>query len=483
MKKMNIFITWRLSLLMLINFNKCTTQKESSATYSQKDKEQKVEIYAIKNVGIIPMTKKDTIITHATVVIKDKKIESINGSIPGNATTIDGKNKWLIPGLIDMHVHNLADVDLGSNYPTKGPTLFIDTQDFMLLYVSSGVTTVLELSGRAEHFAQRNEIVSHKVLGPRIALALLIDGASGPGIRANSPEEGRQTVRIAKAQGFDFIKVYSHLNRETYKAIIDEATKYGMKVIGHIPDAFKGSTSDAFVSNFAMVAHAEEFSKQTDDYSDAQAKRFALLAGANGTWITPTLITIVQIAEQVRSLDAVRNLDNLKYVHPLLQSKWLTANNYHKDSGMERIIYFERLIDFHKKLVKAFRQAGVPIVAGTDAGTSGVIWGSSLHDEIRLLVEAGLTPREALVSATRLPASWLGIEDKIGTVEVGKYADLVLLDSNPLKDINNTRKISGVFIDGQWIPRKKMDAMLADLAKRNEAGKDKYQWNKRKEQQ
>jgi imidazolonepropionase-like amidohydrolase len=470
-----------LSFSILIIFGSCTTSKQAFTSNSQKEKIQKEEIYAIKNVNIIPMTMEDKVIENATVVIKDKKILSINDTIPIEATIIDGKDKWLIPGLIDMHVHNLADVNLSSNYPTKGATFFIDTQDFMLLYVANGITTVFELSGRAEHFGQRNEIIKGKVIGPRMALALLIDGGDGSGVVANTPSDGRQTVRIAKAEGYDFIKVYSRLNIETYKAIIDEANKQGMKVVGHIPNAFKERTAEAFVPNFGMIAHAEEFSKQTNDFSDEQAKHFAQLAKQNGTWLSPTLITIVKIAEQVRSLNAIRNLPSLKYVHPLVQSKWLTANSYHNDSSQDRIAYFEKLIDFHVRLVKAFKHAGIPIVAGTDAGTSGVVWGFSIHDEIELLFKAGLTTEEALVSATRLSATWLGIEDKIGTVEVGKYADLVLLDANPLNNISNTRKISGVFVNGQWVNRKKIDTMLSDLANRNNADKDKYDWKKRKE--
>jgi imidazolonepropionase-like amidohydrolase len=110
------------------------------------------------------------------------------------------------------------------------------------------------------------------------------------------------------------------------------------------------------------------------------------------------------------------------------------------------------------------------------------VWGFSLHDELELLVKAGLTTQEALVSATRLPATWLGIQDKVGTVEVGKFADLLLLDANPLDNISNTRKISGVFVNGKWMSRKKIDAMLSDLANRNNAAdKNKYDWKKRKE--
>ena len=464
---------------ILITFNRCATSKQSPGDSSPKEEMLQEEIVALTNVNIIPMTTENKIIENATVVIKDKKILSINKPIPGKAKIIDGKGKWLMPGLIDMHVHNLADVNFSSNYPTKGATLFTNTQDFMLLYVANGVTTAFELSGRVEHFGQRNEITKGKVIGPRIALAILIEGGDASGNAANTPSDGRQSVRIAKAQGYEFIKLYSRLNIDTYKAIIDEANKQGMKVVGHIPNAFKGRIEEAFVPHFDMVAHAEEYAKQTEDFTDQDAKRFAKLAKENGTWLTPTLITMERIAEQARSLEGVRNLPSLKYVHPLIQSKWITSNNYNTGTNPERVAYFEKLVSFHVLLVKAFKEAGVPIVAGTDAGTSGVVWGYSLHDEIELLVKAGLTTEEALASATRLPATWLEIDDKIGTVEVGKYADLLLLDANPLENINNTRKISGVFVNGRWIDKEKIDIMLSDLAKRNSANKDKYDWKKR----
>lgn len=144
----------------------------------------------------------------------------------------------------------------------------------------------------------------------------------------------------------------------------------------------------------------------------------------NSVSYSPTLAsclpgTILEwILSQSRSLEGVRNLSSLKYVHPLIQSRWLYSNSYNKESTTGRIRYFEKMVEFNMHLVKAFKEAGVPIVAGTDAGNPGVVWGFSLHNEIEILVKAGLSPEEALVSATRLPAIWLGIEDKIGTVEV-----------------------------------------------------------------
>ena len=144
---------------ILITFSRCTNSKLSSISSSQKEEIQQEEIYALKNVNIIPMTTENKVIENATIVIKDKKIFSINKPIPAKVKIIDGRGKWLIPGLIDMHVHNLADINFSSNYPTKGATLFTDTQDFMLLYIANGVTTAFELSARVEHFGQRNEII------------------------------------------------------------------------------------------------------------------------------------------------------------------------------------------------------------------------------------------------------------------------------------------------------------------------------------
>jgi len=232
------------------------------------------------------MTLENKIIENATVVIKGNKILSINKPIPDNAKIINGKGKWLIPGLIDMHVHDLADVNFGLTFPTKGANTFTNTQDFMLLYIANGVTTVFELSARPEHIGERNEIIKGNVIGLRMALAFLIDGGEGSGNIANTPADGRRSVRIAKSQGYEFIKVYSHLNIVTFEAIIDEASKQGMKVVGHIPNAFKGKIEDAFLPNYDMVAHAEEYAKQTDDFSNQDAKRFAQLAKKNKTWLT-----------------------------------------------------------------------------------------------------------------------------------------------------------------------------------------------------
>lgn len=477
---LNLFSKFLL-LSFLITFSRCKNQSDSSVHHTQGQKVQEQRLFAIRNVNIIPMTLENKVIENATVVVQDNKIVSINETIPDSAEIIEGRGKWLIPGLIDMHVHGFADIDFGSTYPTKGATFFVDNQDFMTLYVANGVTTILDLNARVDNFGQRNEIAKGHVIGPRMALAALINGGDGDGRIANTAFDGRQTVRMAKAEGYEFIKVYSQLNTETYKAVVNEAHKQGMKVVGHIPNAFKGNLEEAFVPQFNMVAHAEEYAKHSDDYSDADIQRFVDLAKENGTWLSPTLITIEKIADQARSLDSIKNLRGFQYIHPLMQNKWLTANKPNQGTSPERVARLERMIEFNQRLVQAFKEAGIPIVAGTDAGCSGVVWGFSLHDEIELLVKAGLTHKEALVAATRLPATWLEIEDKIGTVEVGKYADLLLLDANPLDNIQNTRKIAGVFFNGRWVDKERIDKMLSDLAKRNAANSDRFDWKKRRE--
>ena len=436
--------------------------------------------YVIKNINIIPMTSINKVIKKATVVIHNNIIQSINGNIPRKAKVIDGTDKWLIPGLIDMHVHTNASINLKGNLPTQGATFFIDTQDVMTTHIANGVTTIFELDGRVEHLAQRNEITQGKVIGPRMAIAPVVNGGktSNGGRIVNNSSDARQAVKSLKAEGYNFIKAYSHLNIESYKAVVDEAKKQNMQVVGHIPDVFKGKTQEAFVPNFGLVAHAEEFSKQIRELpkTKKEAKQFAEIAKKNNTWLVPNLIAIVKIRDQIQSIDSIRNMKTLQYVHPILQDKWINHNNYKKHKSEEFLNYLNDLIRFHKELVLAFKDAGIPMVTGTDAGLSGIITGFAMHDELELLVEAGLTNGDALISATKLPAKWLKIDDKVGTVEENKYADLIILNSNPLEDIKNTRKINGVFVNGIWLNKNKIDKMLSNLANWNTSNKDKYKW-------
>lgn len=427
----------------------------------------------IENVTVVPMTESGAVVRGATVVIANGRIVSINGPAPAGATRMNGTGKWLIPGLSDMHVHLPSDGSPGpKTYPTEPATYFFRTPDVMTPFIANGVTQLFNMDAVPASVGQRNQIASGDVLGPHIALAAVIDNsASTTAFVAKTPADGRQAVRDIKSQGYDFVKVYSGLSVETFLAVVDEAKKIGLKTLGHIPEAFEGNTERAFVPNFAMVVHAEEFAKQATRKTDEEAAQFAQMARRSGTWVSPTLTVMKWIASELRSLDEMRAQPAFKYVHPMLQDKWINRNRYNRNSTPAFIARIDSTVQFNTRLVRAFKAAGVPLLAGTDCLTSGVICGFSLHDELALLVEAGLTPKEALESATRLPAQWLGTDVDRGTIEVGKRADLVLLSADPLADIANTRKIAGVFVNGRFTTRATLDAMLADLARRNATGK------------
>ena len=195
----------------------------------------------IEHVNVLPMTEKGEVMADKIVVIENGRITSLGGIVPKGARRLNGKGKWLIPGLADMHVHLLSD---GSprppKYPTEAPTMFFDTQDIMTPYIANGVTQLVNLDAVPASVGQRNEIASGKIIGPNIALAAVINGGDGRGRIANTPADGRQTVRNIKAEGYDFVKVYSDLDVATFSAIVDEANTQGMKVLGHIPEAFEG---------------------------------------------------------------------------------------------------------------------------------------------------------------------------------------------------------------------------------------------------
>lgn len=470
-----------LTFLSCIFFTLGSTYSQSVQSKSVGEETHlKESVYVIKNVNIIPMTLINKVVENATVVIIDSQIHAINGDIPQHATVIEGEGKWLIPGLIDMHTHGMADVNFKQNSPTKGANFFVDTQDVMTPFIANGVTAIFDLKARGEIFAQRNEILEGSVIGPRMALAKLINGGDGDVGNVKSASNARQAVRSAKAEGYNFIKVYSQLSVETFLAIVDEAKKQDLKVTGHIPYSFKGRHQDAFVENFGLIAHAEELGKFSKEVGYEDALRLANLAKENNSWVTATLISNDMIARQARSIEVIRELDTLKYMHPIMQDKWVNANRYFRNATPELIALYDEINAFNKLLVKAFKQVGVPIVAGTDAPGSGLVPGFSLHQELELLVDAGLTPEEALASSTRLPATWLGIDSDIGTVEVGKSADLILLEQNPLNNIKHTQLISGVFVNGQWLEQSTINKMLSNLAKKNKASLNKFKWKDRR---
>jgi imidazolonepropionase-like amidohydrolase len=283
---------------------------------------------------------------------------------------------------------------------------------------------------------------------------------------ATTPEAGRRAVREIAAAGFEFVKIYSRLEIPVFEAVVDEAKLAGVGVIGHVPAGSRGHADQVVIPGFSMVAHAEEFSKLDQDPSDQDIERYARLARAGGVWVTTTLTTNDWIARQTRDPSLVKSARGVEYVHPVLIGQWTHANRYAANFSEDLARRREALVPFTQRLVRRFSEAGVPLVPGTDSIVPGVVYGFSLHDELELMATAGLSNRQVLEAATRLPAEFLNVVEDRGTIQVGKAADFILLDADPLQSVSNTRSIVAVVIGGRYLARTELDAMLADLARR-----------------
>lgn len=317
-------------------------------------------------------------------------------------------------------------------------------------------------------------------------------------LNVSSAKEAREAVRSLKRQGADFIKVYDSLSRAEYFAIADESRKHGIPFVGHIPYGI--SPREASAAGQKSIEHLvgipaacsmdeaqlqrqydqalkePDFSlanaiglcadiRAADTFSAGRCKRLATLFRAHGTWQCPTLVASrVGYAYDASSM---KKDWRLKYI----PKEWITAwtSFPEKDMWMKDLAPADRegLVRVYRRLVESvgtLHRGGVDFLAGTDLSRPYIFAGFSLHDELGLLVQAGLTPGEALKTATYNPAKFLGMLDRVGTVEKGKLADLVLLDANPLEDIHNTEKIRAVIVNGNYLDRTALDKLLADAA-------------------
>lgn len=424
-----------------------------------------------------------------TVTITGDRITAIERSrrvhVPENARVLDGTGQYLIPGLWDMHVHALsADRD----------------EIYFPLLIANGVTGIRDMGTTLplEQIHQlQKRIASGQVLGPRIVAAgPIIDGPKPVwpfSLAVVNEPEGRQAVDMLKREGADFIKVYNLLPRAAYFAIVDEARKKGLTVVGHVPlsvtaaeasgagqksiEHLNGvllacSTNEAALMKERLVV-AASFDRESlarlnraragqllETFSAEKAAALFHRFAVNGTWQTPTLVALRVLAYWN---DGRLTADpRLKYIPPFIKREWNPKDDFRFRNGSAEDVKNARLI-YQKniELIGAMRRAHVKILAGTDLGNPYLLPGFSLHDELGLLVKAGLTPMEALQSATRNPAEFLGLLDSLGTIETGKIADLVLLGANPLEDINNTQKIRAVIVGGKLIDQPKLRKLIA----------------------
>lgn len=456
--------------------------------------QQPSSVFAFTHVAVVDVTA-GRVVPDMTVVVADGRISGIGKSgslrVPNGARLSDEKGKFLIPGLWDMHVHW---------YDVEG--VLLHSADYLPLFLTNGVTGVREMAGRPMLHEWRKSINNGTLLAPRMVIASNI--LEGPSPK-NGPEstivrnesEARAAVRKSKAEGADFIKVYDTLSREAFFAIADESKKQGLPFAGHIAGAITAEeASDAGQKSIEHLIQLvvpylnadQEFSEELRKAQSTGAPppwedpakagvMIRLLKGGfdqqrlealfrtlvhNHTWEVPTLTVNQNTA--FLNVASLQSDPRLEYMPDSLKSWWAMSADRSKRRTPEAIEAAKLLYQREAELVGMMSRAGVEILAGTDLGNPYTMPGFSLRDELILLVQAGLTPAQALRAATINPARFLGRDADLGTIDKGKFADLVLLDANPLQDIQNTMRINAVVADGRFLDRATLDEMLAKVA-------------------
>jgi imidazolonepropionase-like amidohydrolase len=447
---------------------------------------------AIIHVTVIDVTGA-TPKTDSTVIVEGSRISAVGPAastrVPQGTKVIDGTGKVLIPGLADMHIHLTGAGEPGGS------------REFIIpLLVANGITTIRDMGGKVEFLKElRAEINSGKRAGPQIFFTgPYLDGnppSFQPSIVVQNAAEGTAAVQKLKSEGVDFIKVQSRLLADPYYAIAREAKKQEIRFVGHVPDSITATAaSDAGQASIEhltgvlldcstreqelrqrqlqaaplrqeqALARERVWSKDLlDSYSSSLAASLAQKFQANQTWQVPTFPTLVHLGYVTPETD-LGNDPRLKYVPRKVRQFWEQGrreqlDHHNAEDFAERAETIRRTLE----IVGKMNAAGVPIMAGTDAAAPNVFPGFALHEDLAYLVQAGLTPFQALQAATTKPAEFLHRSAEQGTIETGKRADLVLLDANPLDDIHNAQKIRAVILNGRLFDRADLDALLAEV--------------------
>lgn len=433
-------------------------------------------VVTIANVTVIDTTGGPPQL-HRTVTVRNGSIIDIRDStLPKRkerGVEVNGTGKYLIPGLWDMHVHMV----FGDWFP-RGKEVTLP------LFIANGITGVRDMGGELDVLQQwRKEISAGTLLGPRIVMSgPMLDGPKPrfPSAMAiQTSDDGRRAVADLKQRGVDFIKLQSLIPRDAVFAIADEAQKQGIPFVGHVPDSVRASEmSNAGQKSFEHLIGIFEGSSPLEDeflkggksegkflstYDPKRAEALFALLAKNQTWQCPTLVW--ERGGNLLELNDTAHDPLAKYVPAYWKDvTWKRFEAEIKRDNTDDLPTRKRFVDKELEVVNAMHHSGIPFLAGTDTPPGVYVFpGFSLHQELQRFVAAGFTPLEALQTATLNPAKFLGMQDRLGSIEKGKLADLVLLDANPLEDIRNTQKIAGVVVNGRYWSRAELDKMLAGV--------------------
>ena len=406
------------------------------------------------------------------VTVRDGTIVAVDagGSAEVSDTTrvIDGTDRFLIPGLAEMHAHV--------------PVEPVYRDEVLFLWVANGVTVARGMLGHPDHLALRDDLLAHRVLGPR----LITSGPSFSGRTGGGPEAVRARVRAQQRAGYDFLKIHPGLTAAEFEALVATARDVGMEFAGHVTAAVglwrsleAGQTTvdhldgyfDVLVPEDADVPEGSSFSFGLGltpfvdpDRIAAAAARTRALGGA----VVPTE-TLSENTAGAHAWEAMTERPEFRYLPAELRENYVArlqraAQAVTPETGVE-------FLALRKRLIGALHDAGAPVLLGSDSPQVFNVPGFSIHRELEAMVAAGLTPYEALATGTTAPAAFFGTTKwgatKWGAIAPGRDADVVLLEADPLADIGNTRRIAGVMVRGRWLDRAEIDAGLAAIAERH----------------
>jgi hypothetical protein len=412
------------------------------------------------HVNVVPMDS-ERVLRDQSVLVEDGRIAAVGPALaaPAGARIVDGHGtQYLAPGLADMHVH-------------------ADTRLDMALFIANGVTTVLNMGDARSGFVTQTRAALDRgdIPGPHVLLAFVVDGTPEYGhFVVTTPLEARSAVHLAKANGYDYIKVYNNLSPECFDAIVDQGRAEGLPVVGH--GVTRVGLERQLAAGQVMVAHAEEYLYTVffDPAADvgnrapdaAAIPRVVEFTKKSGAYVTADLNTYATIARQWGKPAEVEDFlrrPEARYLDPADRIGWARAP-YGKRKGD-----IDARLAFLRRFTRALSDAGVPLLAGTDTpGIPGLVPGWSLHEDLAALVDAGLTRYQALAAATRTAGAFVAATKPGGTpfgvVRPGARADLVLVAGDPLADLATLRAPLGVMKDGRWYDAAALQAMLDTVA-------------------
>lgn len=411
------------------------------------------------NVNVVPMDS-DRVLRGQTVVVTKDRITAVGPAAstkaPQGATVIDGKGKYLMPGLAEMHGHIPP--------PTQSKQ-YID--DVLYLYVAAGVTTVRGMQGAPGQLDLREAARRGDIVSPTLYLA-------GPAFSGNSvktPEDAAAMVRRQKDEGWDLLKVLPGLSRETYDAMAKTAKEVGIPFSGHVPDAV--GVPHALAMGQRTIDHVDGYIEYlqgtTKPVDDKAIQDLAAQTKKAGTAIVPTLVVWETLRGPV-TLESRTSLPELKYLPAKLVQDWTKAVQGRLSSPKYNAGHAKHYIDNRMRMMTALHKAGVTILLGSDAPQQFNVPGFSIRHEMKRMTDAGMSVYDVLRSGTAAVGEHYKSEDRFGTVAAGQRADLILLDADPLQSLDNVARQAGVMVRGRWIPQADIEARLTEIAGRSGAG-------------